>query len=539
MKLLTNIRARAKDGDRSGTVLVLFAVLVFAVLAIAALTVDVGFASLAQSQMQTAVDTASMEGVRLRDFYEYRSLSERYRRPRVSELVQQVFDDDLHPTGGVPNSGEGPPALSPDDPDQLRLGAGPVLHVTGGVGDANASALLEVPDYGGLVGPDHYVDDPRLEINRRNDRGGDMVTGSFVPNASHAESSDYARDDFVVAAPGSVDNAVYNALSFLVRMRRTTGENSADQQPLVSSRGPTLPFVFGLGSTMHAADNGYDPRRDGLAVRATAIASARPALSIGPPPLADDGTRLPGRIATEPIYGVGYWYQPASGARKHYSVALDLQSFWISRASTSDSETNWSMVFDDHGGLYLESAPTVQVGQLMPGGTMVGRLVPSDLRNDDPRIDGDGIPGPTVIDVFHAIGAQTSTTTYSRYGYFPVYDRITSPSAAALPRIVGFGYGRLEQVTNPDTGAQRLAFTLDFAQRDSAGVPKMLVAPDNACASLGRAGLDRMQAIDPLTQSEWDQVFGRTNQFAFLTGVPSYRWQDVRPGTLLAPALTR
>src|SRR5690242_6780050 len=232
MKRFPSTSARRKDGDRSGTVLVLFALLVFAVLAIAALTVDVGFASLAQSQMQTAVDTASMEGVRLRDFYEYRVLSERYRRPRVSELVQQVFDDDLHPTGGISASGEGLPAVPPDDPDDLRLGAGPVLHVTGGVGDANASALLEVPDYGGLVGPDHYVDDPRLEVNKRNVPSGDMLTGNYVPLASHVESADYQRDDFMIASPtGSNPNDVYNALSFLVRMRRTTGENTDDQQP--------------------------------------------------------------------------------------------------------------------------------------------------------------------------------------------------------------------------------------------------------------------------------------------------------------------
>ena len=92
--------ARAR-GDQAGTVLVLFAVLVIALLGIAALGIDMGLARLSQAQMQTAADTAALEGLRLRDFHEYRALGDPYRRPRVGELVQQVFDDDFHPTAGT------------------------------------------------------------------------------------------------------------------------------------------------------------------------------------------------------------------------------------------------------------------------------------------------------------------------------------------------------------------------------------------------------------------------------------------------------
>ena len=53
---------------RSGNVLVIFGFLVFACMAIAAIVLDVGFARLTQHEMQTAADTAALEGLRYRDF---------------------------------------------------------------------------------------------------------------------------------------------------------------------------------------------------------------------------------------------------------------------------------------------------------------------------------------------------------------------------------------------------------------------------------------------------------------------------------------
>ena len=60
----TAIRRRNRDGN----VLVVFGFLVFACMAIAALVIDVGFARLTQHEMQTAADTAALEGLRYRDF---------------------------------------------------------------------------------------------------------------------------------------------------------------------------------------------------------------------------------------------------------------------------------------------------------------------------------------------------------------------------------------------------------------------------------------------------------------------------------------
>src|SRR5580765_832305 len=77
--------ARAFAGERSrrGTTLVLFAMLVFAFMGISAVAIDLAFASITQSEMQNAVDTAAIEGARLRDYGPYRSFGDKNRRPRV------------------------------------------------------------------------------------------------------------------------------------------------------------------------------------------------------------------------------------------------------------------------------------------------------------------------------------------------------------------------------------------------------------------------------------------------------------------------
>ena len=62
--------------------------------------------------------------------------------------------------------------------------------------------------------------------------------------------------------------------------------------------------IIGLGSLMTRQEGqSWDPRRDGLAVRATAVASARPALRVGAPPR-QGGTWLPDQsMSAGPILG--------------------------------------------------------------------------------------------------------------------------------------------------------------------------------------------------------------------------------------------
>src|SRR6185503_3123301 len=89
----------------------------------------------------------------------------------------------------------------------------------------------------------------------------------------------YTRNDF---NPGGA-----NPNAFLVRLRRSNEYQDLEGRtdPDVGSSGPPLPLTFGKATTIHGDDPAatYSVRRDGLTVRATAIAETRPALHLGVP----------------------------------------------------------------------------------------------------------------------------------------------------------------------------------------------------------------------------------------------------------------
>lgn len=528
MQLSRYQRPITSNDRKAGTVLVLFAVLVFAVLGIAALTVDLGFAALGQAQMQAAADTAALEGVRLRDYDAYRFRSNLYRRPLVAEIARLTMDDDLHPTRGVEASDPFHPELPPDDPDALRLGAGASFRLTDGIGAANASALIVVPDASSTNAGDQWLDDPMLQTNARNAPGGDIVSGRFVSFASHAENEFYERDDFDPALPVGFDTSGgFNAIGMLVRLRRTTGANPLDENEGISSRGPSQPFLFGLGTSIHAASSGYNPRTDGLTLRAVAIASARPALRIGPPPLMPDGTIVLNR-RDEPMFGVGYWHTNPSGARQWFSIGFSFPEFWEPFVGTTTCEfdtgstgLSWDLTNDAGGGIRLSDGTLI--GQLMREGGTIGDFVPDDLTT------GPGAMSPgAVAQVFAEIRALSTSPTQLLYAYFPVYDTITSPTGSPSQRVIGFGFGALSFPT-----ANTLRFTFDFDTRDD-NQARILVAPDNASANLGHRTLP-----SSLGAEERTQLFASVVQFTYPAGVLSGRWQDVRVGSVLAAALVR
>jgi hypothetical protein len=279
---------------RGGYVLVLFALLFFGLLALAALVIDLGFARLTQRQMQTAADGAALEGLRFRDGVPEAWLTDDQivaefgpapmpqepsnpdwvfwlngvRRWAASRHVRMVFDDDLNPTDG----------------DLHNFGAGPEFELSGGVGDPslNASQILLAASVYKPSG---------LESNLDDQLHGDMVAGTYTSDALHGdEQSTYDRSDF---ATGSSDDA------FLVRMRRTNNFAGLDEQPGVSSCGPALPYLFGRGSLIAPRNpaEGYSPRHHGLTVRATAIAKAQPVVRVGPPITEGAGNPIPGAIA--------------------------------------------------------------------------------------------------------------------------------------------------------------------------------------------------------------------------------------------------
>jgi len=210
-----------RSGAR-GAIMIQFAALAFGFFAIAAVVIDVRLAYLAHQQMQTASDFAAIEGLGERD--DPNGPVGTFVRTVASESVRRSFDDDLNPANG----------------DPMQYGAGPVMTLSGGQPGSNGSALLTVSP--------NRVYDPILELNKPNATSGDIVLGSFDPtDTAHQEAGDYTRTDFVAGAaanPGASD-------ALLVRIRRTTNRSGLDEVAGVASAGPAIPFLFGLGSTMH------------------------------------------------------------------------------------------------------------------------------------------------------------------------------------------------------------------------------------------------------------------------------------------------
>lgn len=481
---------------RKGAVSLLFAMLLLVFFGIAALAIDVGMASLTQNQMQTAVDTASLEGARMRDYDTYQYRSNQRRRGEVSELVRLVFDDDLKPTLGAQQP-DGTFA-NPDDADALQLGAGPLVAVEGGSGPLAAGGTIE-------VAPERVVDDPILARNHAlseatNQPHGDMLSGTYVPDADHLEPASYDRDDFV---PGvylpTGDSTDRQGLSFLVRMRRTTGENALDEQSGVSSRAPTVPYLWGLGTLMRAGDEGYDPRRDGITVRATAIASARPALRVGPPPLLADGTPVRDHL-DRPVLGI--------------SAITFRSDFW--KNETAASGAPWGSQVS------LEVQPTSPTSvTLLRNGAVVGR-----------------IRSPQSLTKIGSVPVDTSAADISNlfpiaagYRYFAITERIEDDDGAQVERVIGYGFGWIGSVPN---------FGLRFEKGFRSENPQVRcwVARDNVSAHLSNQ-------VAPLSANEWDSVFAALRSLAYYDtdgdglSDPSYDHNHVRAGILLAPALTR
>ena len=249
--------------------LVQLAMISLALCAMLSLIVDIGYARLTQGQMQNAVDAAAIEGLRKRD-----AGTDAARRTAASNFVSYTFDDDLDPTDG----------------DDYNFGAGPIIDLTDGIGTLHGAQVATIPDV--------HVYKPTLQANLGNETAGDMVAGRFCYNGDPAASEgsvyadnetvcgqaqlgdgSYARNDF---NPGGA-----NANAFLVRMRRSNDYADQDQQidEDIGSSGPSLPLTFGKATTIFSDDpaGGYSVRRDGLTVRATAIAATRPVLHLGAP----------------------------------------------------------------------------------------------------------------------------------------------------------------------------------------------------------------------------------------------------------------
>jgi hypothetical protein len=242
---------------RRGYVLVLVIMLLFGLMGLAALAIDVGFARLAQSEMQTAVDSAALEGLR-------NGPATAAARQQASNIVTEMFSNGTD-TGG----------------ETVQYGAGPVVDFSGGVGDPNLAAGQLMQN-----GNPPLYQPGDLQANIGNAPEGDMVAGAYGVNSAYDtalsadEDANYNRRDFTP----STGTAAAASTAFLVRMRRTNNPNGLDNEAGVSSAGPPLPFLFGRGSMMARSGTGNNDLSvsSGITVRATAIAGPQPAKSVGP-----------------------------------------------------------------------------------------------------------------------------------------------------------------------------------------------------------------------------------------------------------------
>jgi hypothetical protein len=369
--------------------LIQVAMIAFALCAMLSLIIDVGYARITQGQMQNAVDTAAIEGMR------QSGSNETTRRTAAGNFVTYTFDDDFNA----------------DDGDAYNFGAGPIIDLTGDISTLHGAQVASIPD--------PYVYKPTLQANLDNDTAGDMVSGHYCYNADPAPSEgsvwlnadsvcgqsqladgNYARDDFNPGGAGT------NA--FLVRMRRSNDyQDQGGVNEDVGSSGPSLPLTFGKATTISSdpADGSYSVRRDGLTVRATAIATTRPALHLGVPRI--------GQTAIVPFDLLDVCASVAQGAPVTISVLIDPVTGVITRAAGV-------------------ATPTCAVG------AQVGRFYglpatrPTTLRTVGNAAPVAGVP----------VGACATFPPTAITGYVPVASNMTT----GPNRIVGFARATLTRV---------------------------------------------------------------------------------------------
>ena len=169
------------------------------------LIVHLGMVTLTRRQMQTAVNSAAVEGLRLRDdgppewndspppddliancgarptegTPEYKDWLDCARRWSANRQIAAVYDDNLN-SDGV---------------DTLRLGAGPIIAFDDESTDialpgTNFKAARTIRSENISV----YV--PALELNKNNEQHGDMVSGQYNATGSHSEENDYQPQKF-------------------------------------------------------------------------------------------------------------------------------------------------------------------------------------------------------------------------------------------------------------------------------------------------------------------------------------------------------
>ncbi|MDB4679062.1 pilus assembly protein TadG-related protein [Rhodopirellula sp.] len=237
---------------RHGQSLILLLLFMLAAIGVMALTLDFGFVLLSRRTMQAAVNTGALEGSRNID---------QDGRGEAREVIANFFDDDLDSTENLTTLGAGPEQalIQRDGNDRTQFGEG-----------TNALGIF--------TNRNQYIFRPEPELNPDNEVHGDLVVGNYEGLVNqHNEMGDYQRDDFVASSEG---------LAFLARIRRTPQRvgvaNPLDRVEGISSSGSGSPLLLGhLMPFIPTAVEGFDIRRDGVTIRATAIADQRPIVYVG------------------------------------------------------------------------------------------------------------------------------------------------------------------------------------------------------------------------------------------------------------------
>lgn len=319
MRIIAN-KASRQTHRRGGYVMVLFAMLLFGIMAMAALVIDIGFARLAQRQLQSAADSAALEGLRGQGVIDYED-----RQTNAEQLIARHFDDDLDADNGDDGIADQGGAF----------GAGPIVNFSDGAGDSSiyASQLM-------TVDPNNPVYKPIMQ------RGGE-TPGEFRVSIQRGGALD---DDAALFAQGPSVPYLFTRGSLIRRELIDSGisvgsEAIAEVRPAVHV-GPMVGSVLGIVSVAYSsADWGAMPTNP---VRITSPISS--GLSIGEA-IAVGGSTVPPESgycgvydpATNRVIGFGILGQttPLEGVVAPQNASARLSDVWVvlSQLTTADRDS--------------------------------------------------------------------------------------------------------------------------------------------------------------------------------------------------------
>lgn len=238
-------KARFRTKRKGNTLLIfLFALIIMVPMALGVL--EYGLATLTRRQMQSAVNSAALEGLRKRD-------DGSDWRTAAKNRIELIFDEDSDPS-------------TFDE----RVGAGPTIEFGSNQRIINSTKI-------GVYKPDIQLNEVDNKIH------GDLVAGNYdFSDTQHQESALYVRTDFAERTVFGPTSNLHD--SVLVRMRRTIDSlglgPSLDNESGVSSSGSSIPHLWRRGPLV-TDETIASKVAPGIRVRATAIAHSRPALRAG------------------------------------------------------------------------------------------------------------------------------------------------------------------------------------------------------------------------------------------------------------------